>query len=202
MPELLNNFVKNETQGQVKKDKNVVFLHLFSKETINDIKYYIYNIKISNPEEKKRQKQETTDGETKTGGTRTVTIKRLNTDYSGSSEERQPLHREGTQRIKEKKTEEKKDDDINTYQNYVTYYNTFYESQHSMSMTMNYKANLESYNSSQANSTNSDVFSYLYMKAIGSKSHSNKFETFYLISVWFFMDLQVSFISRHTRITH
>ena len=178
MPELLNNFVKNETQGQVKKDKNVVFLHLFSKETINDIKYYIYNIKISNPEEKKRQKQETTDGETKTGGTRTVTIKRLNTDYSGSSEEREPLHREGTQRIKEKKTEEKKDDDINTYQNYVTYYNTFYESQHSMSMTMNYKANLESYNSSQANSTNSDVFSYLYMKAIGSKSHSNKFETF------------------------
>ena len=179
MPNFLDSFIKNEAQGQVKKDKNVVFLHLFSKETINDIKYYIYNIKISNPEDKKKQKTDAGDGETKTPGTRhTVTIKRLNTEYSGSSEEREPLQREGTQRLKEKKTEEKKDDDINTYQNYVNYYNTFYESQHSMSMTMNYKANLESYNSSQAGSTNSDVFSYLYMKAIGNKSHSNKFETF------------------------
>ena len=172
MPNFLDSFIKNEAAGGIKKDKCVVFLHLFSKETINEIKYYIYNIKISNPEEKQKKKREGVEGETK------ATIKRLNTDYSGSSEEKEPLQREGTTRMKEKKNEEKKDDDINTYQNYVNYYNTFYVSQHSMSMTMNYKANYESYNSSQANSTNSDVFSYLYMKAIGNKSHSNKFETF------------------------
>ena len=195
-PSFLNSFIKNEANGQFKKDKSVVFLHLFSKEVINDVKYYIYNIKISNPEDKKKQQKENENSNVSNDEkvkSHTMTVKHLTTDYSNSSDEKEPLTKHEKEDRKEDdddekkqiKKEDKKDDDINTYQNYVNYYNTFYESQHSMSMTMNTKVNLNSYGSSQANSSNSDVFGYLLMKTVGNKSSANKFENFIYIIFMF-----------------
>ena len=193
-PSFLNSFIKNEVNGQFKKDKSVVFLHLFSKEVINDTKYYIYNIKISNPEDKKKHQKENENSNISNEEkvkSHTMTVKHLTTDYSNSSEEKEPLKQEKEDKKEEEeeekkiKKEDKKDDDINTYQNYVNYYNTFYESQHSMSMTMNTKTNVHSYGSSQANSSNSDVFGYLLMKTVGNKSSANKFEAFIYIIFFF-----------------
>ncbi len=50
---------------------------------------------------------------------------------------------------------------------------------------MNTKTNVHSYGSSQANSSNSDVFGYLLMKTVGNKSSANKFEAFIYIIFFF-----------------
>ena len=195
-PSFLNSFIRNDVNGQFKKDKSVVFLHLFSKEVINDVKYYIYNIKISNPEDKKKHQKENEGSNISNEDkvkSHTMTVKHLATDYSNSSDEKEPLTKQEKEEERKEeedkknnaKKEDKKDDDINTYQNYVNYYNTFYESQHSMSMTMNTKTNANSYGSSQANTSNSDVFGYLLMKTVGNKSSANKFETFIYIIFMF-----------------
>ena len=109
-PSFLNTFIKNEViNSDFKKDKSVVFLQLFSKEVINDVKYYIFNIKISNPDEKKN-KQSNNNINNKSDDK----IKHSNSENSWSSENKEMLGKINNEKNKDENEEEEKEDDENS----------------------------------------------------------------------------------------
>jgi len=88
VPSFLNKFIKNEVNGKFKKDKSVVFMQLFPKEVINDVKYYIFNIKISNSDEKKIIKKNNND---KSDVKRSSYVLKQNETEFSSFDEKDPL---------------------------------------------------------------------------------------------------------------
>ena len=211
-PVFLNTFLESQQKVEKQKEKpQTVFLQLFNKEVIKDIKYYLFTVKL---DDKKKDKEKNKNNEKKD-------LKDTNTpiDASGltskdliSSQirkgdittskikedefsENQPLKEEMlNEEEEEEKEEEIKKPEQNgngdeknyeetknkDYQNYVEYYNTFYDSQHSMSMTMN-GAHYGSVASSMATGMSSDIFGFLLMKTVHNESTSSKFQKFVLL---------------------
>ena len=214
-PMFLNAFLESQQKVDKHKEKpQTVFLQLFNKEIINDIKYYLFTVKL---DEKKKDKnnniekkvKELKDISTPNEGSGLTSkdlisshIKKGELTASKNKEddfsENQPLkeeilneeeEEEKEEEIKKPENKEENNNDDNKnyeetknkdYQNYVEYYNTFYDSQHSMSMTMN-GAHYGSVASSMGTSMSSDIFGFLLMKTVNNESTSSKFQKFILL---------------------
>ena len=214
-PMFLNAFLENQNKVDKQKEKPpTVFLQLFNKEIINDVKYYLFTVKI---DEKKKDKDKNNDKkeikETSTPNEISnltskdlissqikkteLTISKITNNKDEECSENHPLKEDAINEEEEDEKEEEikrpeiKDENNDTknyedtknkdYQNYVEYYNTFYDSQHSMSMTMN-GGHYGSVASSMGTSMSSDIFGFLLMKTVNNESTSSKFQKFiYLI---------------------
>ena len=216
-PMFLNAFLESQQKNDKQKEKPpTVFLQLFNKEIINDIKYYLFTVKID--EKNKDKNQNNNDKKEKDTSTPNeisnlnskelissqlkkseITMSKITNNKDEELSENHLLKEEALNEEEEDEKEEEikrpepKEENIDMknyedtknkdYQNYVEYYNTFYDSQHSMSMTMN-GAHYGSVASSMANSMNSDIFGFLMMKTITNESSSSKFQKFiYLICI-------------------
>ncbi len=210
-PMFLNAFLENQNKVDKQKEKPpTVFLQLFNKEIINDVKYYLFTVKI---DEKKKDKDKNNDKkeikETSTPNEISnltskdlissqikkteLTISKITNNKDEEFSENHPLKEDAINEEEEDEKEEEikrpeiKDENNDTknyedtknkdYQNYVEYYNTFYDSQHSMSMTMN-GGHYGSVASSMGTSMSSDIFGFLLMKTVNNESTSSKFQNF------------------------
>ena len=213
-PMFLNAFLESQQQKPEKKEKPpTVFLQLFNTEVINDIKYYLFTVKLDEKKEKKKDDNEKKELKESTPiDISNLTSKDLissqikkteltNSKITNNKEdefsENQPLKEEIINEEEEEDDDEKEeipktpdnkdendekdknyeDNKNKEYQNYVDYYNNFYDSQHSMSMTMN-GANFGSVATSMATSMSSDIFGFLLMKTVSNESTSSKFQKF------------------------
>ena len=214
-PMFLNAFLENQQKVDKQKEKpHTVFLQLFNKEIINDVKYYLFTVKLDekkkdknkNAEKKEKELKDTSTPNEASGTTSkdliSSQIKKGELTMSKIKEdefsENQPLKEEDVlneeeeeekeEEIKRPENKEENNDENKKYeetknkdyQNYVEYYNTFYDSQHSMSMTMN-GAHYGSIASSMGTSMSSDIFGFLLMKTVHNESTSSKFQKFILL---------------------
>ena len=211
-PMFLNAFLESQQKIDKEKEKQqTVFLQLFNKEVIKDVKYYLFTVKLDDKKKEKKKSIEKKDlKETSTP----VEVSGITSkDLAGSQikkgeltmskmkedefSENHPLKEEIINDDEEEEKEEEirrpitnnneNGDDKNyeeaknkDYQNYVEYYNTFYDSQHSMSMTMN-GAHYGSVASSVNTGMSSDIFGFLLMKTVHNESTSSKFQKFVLL---------------------
>ena len=208
-PQFLNTFLENQQKVEKEKEKSkTVFLQLFNKEVINDIKYYLFTVKL---DEKKKDKNKNNEKKEK-GVKDTFTpiessgftskdlissqIKKVEMKEDENSEnqnlkedeilndeeeeEKEEIIERPENKIENGEEKNYEDTKNKDYQNYVEYYNTFYDSQHSMSQTMN-GAHFNSVASSVATGLSSDIFGFLLMKTVHNESTSSKFFKFILL---------------------
>jgi hypothetical protein len=217
-PMFLNAFLESQQKVEKQKEKPpTVFLQLFNKEIINDVKYYLFTVKL---DEKKKDKNQNNNDKKELKDTSTpneisnltskelissqikkseITMSKITNNKDDEYSENQALKEDALNEEEEEEKEEElkrpepKEENNDTknyedtknkdYQNYVEYYNTFYDSQHSMSMTMN-GAHYGSAASSMGTSMSSDIFGFLLMKTINNESSTSKFQKFiYLIVI-------------------
>lgn len=208
---------KDMKEKQKRKEKNLVYLNLFETMMINDNKYFVFTIKINSDDkqkEKKIQNKKDTTEETPSSDnhfnaypkkdskayTKNQTFNRKDSNTSSLNsadnmgntiiQTKKPVTTSKT-KINKKVTDNdsKNQDNLNTYQNYLDYYNYFYDTHKSASVTIDYnKGNLGSHHSSMNNSQTSDLFSFLYIRNISPKKRNNKFQKFlYTIYIFNFL---------------
>ena len=204
-PMFLNAFLENQQKIEKEKTKQqTVFLQLFNKEIINDVKYYLFTVKLDDKKKEKKKTIKETSTPKEASGFTSSQIKKGELNMSKIKEdefsENHPLKEEIINDDEEEEKEEEirlpiintnnnneNGDDKNyeevknkDYQNLCEYYNTFYDSQHSMSMTMN-GAHYGSVTSSVNTGMSSDIFGFLLMKTVHNESTSSKFQKFILL---------------------
>ena len=186
-PMFLNTFLENQENIEKKEEAPKVFLHLFNKECINDINYYLFTVKLDEKKKKKnaepnKLKNSLTpndhSGLTSKGILSAVNKNLSKKDLEEKLQETEEIKEEENEddekeEILENDDKEEKVDDIKNidYNNYLQYYNNFF-SQNSMSQD----AGRGSVASSINISPGSDIFGFLMMKTISKELNTNKFE--------------------------
>ena len=208
-PMFLNAFL--ESQQKVEKEKETpqtVFLQLFNKEVINNVKYYLFTVKLDDKSkdkdkskitEKKDMKDTFTpidasgltskdliSSQVKKGEIASSKIKE--DDFS----ENQPLKEEAlNEEEEEEKEEERKKSEENGNADDKNYEETknkdyqniveYYNIFHDSQHSMSMTMNQMHYGSianSVETGMNSDIFGYLFMKTVHNESTSSKFQKF------------------------
>ena len=190
-PMFLNTFLENQENPEKKvEEAPKVFLHLFNKEYINDINYYLFTVKLD--EKKKNKKIEisklknTSTPNDPSGLTSKGILSAVNHLSKKSLEEIKEEKLQENEEVKEEENEDdekeeildnedneqKADDNKNVdYNNYLQYYNNFFN-QNSMSQDDGRGSVVSSVNISPG----SDIFGFLLMKTISKELNTNKFE--------------------------
>ena len=197
-PMFLNAFLENQENPEKKQEPAKVFLHLFNKEYINDINYFLFTVKL---EEKKKNKgvkisklKNTSTPNDHSGLTSKGILSNINNNMS--KKDLDEIKEEKGEEIEEVKEEENEDDEKEEildnddkekkgednknidYNNYLQYYNNFFN-QNSMSQDDGRGSVASSINISPG----SDIFGFLLMKTISKELNTNKFEKLIYIIV-------------------
>ena len=174
VPKFLSNIIKDESK---KKKNEKIYIQVYETMIVNDVKYIVYYFRLDRKTQKFQEEKVKTLIK-QTIGEKTGTVKKESFSSSVMSDNIDN-NRKTLKKFNKKTLFDADEDSKKEEINYFDYYNLYYDTNHSASVTLNnYKKTSAHSVHSQNLSTNSDLFSFLYFKNSLNKKRSKKFVNF------------------------